>query len=342
MPRRHEAGKLRSAKKGPRKGRVPGGQRTPSVSGSDWTLVELSRGIRCLLGPRSLRSVSLELPAVLPQPQSTPRRCIRSLRMHPCRQQRFVGPQETASSFPVQAHPPCGEHSCFVPRRRANRLDPSRMSWRENMAIAETGQGRFFARFPGEFRIAGWNPAVSRTNQCALRENEESEWFGRVALASAVCQCRARVVAAAALSAATCVSSAGRREVRRQLALHWPTALASRTTGNCMAQDLVQHAPMWRRVALAATYCQCPGAWVAAAAFSAATCVSSAGRRRSCSRMTFDNSTASQHIPIYCWRPSSSPQVGSAGRYPQSAARDTMSRRSFKLSFWYSSLTSRS
>ena len=43
--------KCGSKKKGPRKGRVPGGQRTPSVSGSDWTLVEL-----CARNPVSARS----------------------------------------------------------------------------------------------------------------------------------------------------------------------------------------------------------------------------------------------------------------------------------------------
>src|ERR1700680_3473977 len=90
----------RSAKKGPRKGRVPGGQRTATFSGSDWTLA---------LDSRTLGGTSLK--------------CRRGLvseaaRRQPCQRRRSVVRRKAhPPASPVQTHP----HGLFTLFRISSR-----------------------------------------------------------------------------------------------------------------------------------------------------------------------------------------------------------------------------
>src|SRR5262249_52241254 len=98
---RPEFGDAHSAKKGSRKRRVPGGQRTPSFSGSDWTLEQIV--LRAAPASTVFREISShqhrgELLAAV----------IEADGRHPCQPNTPRGPRKkpvVASLSPVQAHP---------------------------------------------------------------------------------------------------------------------------------------------------------------------------------------------------------------------------------------------
>jgi len=72
-------------KKGPRKGCVPGGQRTATLSGSDWTLVDLP------LARKRSSTAAIDLVS-------------EACRRHPCQRVRFVVRRKALLASPVQTH----------------------------------------------------------------------------------------------------------------------------------------------------------------------------------------------------------------------------------------------
>ena len=127
------------AKKGPRKGRVPGGQRTATLSGSDWTV-----GVAAHLLLKCVRQ--------------EPRRVVcEAYRRHPCQRNSLRGPQDRRCR--LSRCRPTHMDSLFLFCSRADSRFPviSRLGRpfdfvrREDMRIEKSGQGGFFAVFSACF-----------------------------------------------------------------------------------------------------------------------------------------------------------------------------------------------
>ena len=150
-----------SAKKCPRKGRVPGGQRTPSFSGSDWSLASERR--RAAAGAAvASRFSSLSCRADRGRglcwnnsPEKAPwlwcNRSVRLASLPPTALRWSAGTSCSSQGRPIHSW----IRSC-VPHA-ASGLDSSLLhaSWREDMETAECGQERFFGRFSSVFPASG-------------------------------------------------------------------------------------------------------------------------------------------------------------------------------------------